>query len=115
MNLSLQNQVSVQMMLEISPQYHSLVLGEQQQNVKSIMQHTGAQIMFPDPIDPYTPSLKKSSVTIIGSINRVYTARQMLLVNQVCYITSINALCHEVNVKEPENVLSAALDHLVLS
>lgn len=75
-----QNQVSVQMMLEISPQYHSLVLGDQQQNIKKIMQHTGAQIMFPDPIDPYTPSLKRSSVTIVGSIHSVYAARQMILV-----------------------------------
>lgn len=69
------------MMLEISPQYHSLVLGDQQQNVKSIMQHSGARIMFPDPIDPHTPSLKKSSVTIIGAIHNVYLARQMLLVS----------------------------------
>ncbi|KAK7603956.1 hypothetical protein V9T40_004229 [Parthenolecanium corni] len=73
------NQVKVQMMLEISPQYHSIVLGEHQQNVKKIMEHTGVQILFPDPHDPYTPSLKKSSVTISGSIHKVYAARQMLL------------------------------------
>ncbi len=70
------------MMLEISPQYHGLILGDQQLNIKSIMQQSGARIMFPDPIDPYTPSLKKSSVTIIGNIKHVYKARQMLLVSK---------------------------------
>lgn len=45
------------------------------------MQRTGVQVMFPDLSDPYTPSLKKSSVTITGSsIHNVYAARQMLLV-----------------------------------
>lgn len=81
------------MMLEISPQYHSIVLGEHQQNVKKIMEHTGVQILFPDPHDPYTPSLKKSSVTISGSIHKVYAARQMLLVN-LCTSTKSDFICH---------------------
>lgn len=76
-----QSQSTVQMIMEISPQYHSLVLGAQQQNLKTIMQHTGVQVMFPDPSDPYTPSLKRSSVVISGPINKVYLARQMLIVS----------------------------------
>lgn len=70
------------MMMEISPQYHSLVLGANHQNLKTIMQRTGVQVMFPDPSDPNTPSLKKSSVTITGVIDNVYYARQMLLVSE---------------------------------
>ncbi|XP_065223706.1 protein bicaudal C homolog 1 isoform X2 [Planococcus citri] len=72
--------VKIQMMMEISPQYHSLVLGANHQNLKTIMQRTRVQVMFPDPRNPCTPSLKKSSVTITGSsIDDVYLARQMLL------------------------------------
>ena len=46
-----------------------------------IMQRTGTQIMFPDAGDPNIPSLKKSNVTITGSIHNVYLARQQLVVS----------------------------------
>ena len=70
--------------MEISPQYHSLVLGAQNQNLKAIMQQTGVQILFPDP-GPSTHPLKKSNIIINGSIHKVYQARQMLLVSQFSY------------------------------
>ena len=46
-----------------------------------IMQRTATQIMFPDAGDPNIPSLKKSNVTITGSIHNVYLARQQLVVS----------------------------------
>lgn len=69
--------------MEISPQHHSIVLGKQSQNLKMIMQRTGTQIMFPDAGDPNIPSLKKSNVTITGSIHNVYLARQQLVVSRI--------------------------------
>lgn len=91
-----QSQSTVQIMMEISPQYHSLVLGAQKQNLKAIMQCSGAQIMFPDPSDPYTPSLKRSSVVISGGIENVYQAKQMILVRSlinylITYFTNLLA------------------------
>ncbi|XP_066595085.1 protein bicaudal C homolog 1-like isoform X2 [Prorops nasuta] len=76
---SLASQIQVQMSMEISPQHHSLVLGRQSSNLRMIMQHTATQIMFPDAGDPNIPSLKKSNVTITGSIHNVYLARQQLV------------------------------------
>ncbi|KAK0172715.1 hypothetical protein PV328_005995 [Microctonus aethiopoides] len=76
---NLANQIQVQMTMEISPQHHSIVLGKNNSNLKSIMQHTSTQIMFPDAGDPNIPSLKKSSVVITGEINGVYYARQHLI------------------------------------
>lgn len=69
------------MSMEISPQHHSIVLGKQSSNLKIIMQRTATQIMFPDAGDPNIPSLKKSNVTITGSIHNVYLARQQLVVS----------------------------------
>ena len=68
------------MSMEISPQHHSTVLGSQNNNLKQIMMRTGTEIMFPDAGDPNIPSLKKSNVTITGSIHNVYLARQQLMV-----------------------------------
>ncbi|XP_014283039.2 protein bicaudal C [Halyomorpha halys] len=76
---SLASQVSVHMMVEISPQHHSIVLGRNNENLKGIMQRTSTQIIFLDPTDPNIPSLKKSNVTITGSIHNVYIARQQLI------------------------------------
>ncbi|XP_011506262.1 PREDICTED: protein bicaudal C [Ceratosolen solmsi marchali] len=76
---NLASQIQVQMSMEISPQHHSVVLGKQSNNLKSIMQRTATQIMFPDAGDPNIPSLKKSNVTITGSIHNVYLARQQLM------------------------------------
>lgn len=67
------------MTMEISPQHHSVVLGKQNNNLKSIMHRTNTQIMFPDAGDPNIPNLKKSNVTITGSITNVYLARQQLI------------------------------------
>ncbi|XP_043463526.1 protein bicaudal C isoform X1 [Leptopilina heterotoma] len=76
---NLASQIQVQMCMEISPQHHSIVLGKQSSNLKMIMQRTATQIMFPDAGDPNIPSLKKSNVTITGSIHNVYLARQQLV------------------------------------
>ncbi|XP_033227977.1 protein bicaudal C isoform X2 [Belonocnema kinseyi] len=76
---NLASQIQVQMSMEISPQHHSIVLGKQSSNLKMIMQRTATQIMFPDAGDPNIPSLKKSNVTITGSIHNVYLARQQLV------------------------------------
>ena len=78
------------MTMEISPQHHGIVLGKQSINLKMIMQSTGTQIMFPDAGDPNIPSLKKSNITISGSIENVYIARQQLMVSTLIsyYLTT---------------------------
>ncbi|XP_028130634.1 protein bicaudal C [Diabrotica virgifera virgifera] len=76
---NLANQIPVQMSMEISPHHHQVVLGKNHSNLKTIMQYTNCQIMFPDAQDPNIPNLKKSNVNISGNINDVYKARQLLM------------------------------------
>lgn len=68
------------MSLEITPMHHQVVLGRAASQLKVIMSNTKTQIMFPDASDPNIPMLKKSNVTITGSIEDVYLARQQLVV-----------------------------------
>ncbi|XP_068215964.1 protein bicaudal C homolog 1-like isoform X2 [Palaemon carinicauda] len=75
----LAKQMPVQMTLEISPQHHSFVLGKNNETLKRIMQLTATKITFPDASDLSTPPLKRSTVTISGSVDNVYLARQNLL------------------------------------
>jgi protein bicaudal C len=76
-----QSQISVQMQLEISTQHHPIVLGRASGNLREIMSRTGTQIMFPDANDVNIKPIKRSQVTITGSINGVYMARQQLIVS----------------------------------
>lgn len=73
------NQIPVQMQLEISTQHHPIVLGRASSNLREIMSRTGTQIMFPDANDVNIKPIKRSQVTITGSINGVYLARQQLI------------------------------------
>ncbi|XP_045500367.1 protein bicaudal C homolog 1 [Colias croceus] len=75
----LASQTSVQMSLEISPMHHPVVVGRGAEQLKVMMQSSGAQIMFPDADDPNIPALRKSCVTITGQIKDVYKARQQLV------------------------------------
>ncbi|XP_075229841.1 protein bicaudal C [Lycorma delicatula] len=76
---SLTSQNQIQMIMEISPQHHPIVRGENDTNLMRIMQLTRTQIVFPDVLNPCISSLKKSNVTITGSIHSVYLARQLLM------------------------------------
>ncbi|XP_054269355.1 protein bicaudal C-like [Macrosteles quadrilineatus] len=76
---NLAGQVSILMMMEISPQHHSIVVGKNHENLKQIIRRTGVNIVFPDATDPNIPPLKRSSVTISGNIHSVYLARQQLI------------------------------------
>ncbi|CAG4951330.1 unnamed protein product [Colias eurytheme] len=76
----LASQTSVQMSLEISPMHHPVVVGRGAEQLKVMMQSSGAQIMFPDADDPNIPALRKSCVTITGQIKDVYKARQQLVI-----------------------------------
>uniref|UniRef100_A0A182J0X5 Uncharacterized protein n=1 Tax=Anopheles atroparvus TaxID=41427 RepID=A0A182J0X5_ANOAO len=73
------NQIPVQMQLEISTQHHPIVLGRASSNLREIMNRTGTQIMFPDANDVNIKPIKRSQVTITGTINGVYLARQQLI------------------------------------
>uniref|UniRef100_A0A8D8G680 Protein bicaudal C n=3 Tax=Culex pipiens TaxID=7175 RepID=A0A8D8G680_CULPI len=73
------NQIPVQMQLEVSTQHHPIVLGRASGNLREIMSRTGTQIMFPDANDVNIKPIKRSQVTITGSINGVYLARQQLI------------------------------------
>ncbi|XP_055548937.1 protein bicaudal C [Wyeomyia smithii] len=76
---SIASQIPVQMQLEISTQHHPIVLGRASSNLREIMSRTGTQIMFPDANDVNIKPIKRSQVTITGSINGVYLARQQLI------------------------------------
>ncbi|XP_061513633.1 protein bicaudal C [Anopheles gambiae] len=73
------SQIPVHMQLEISTQHHPIVLGRSSSNLREIMNRTGTQIMFPDANDVNIKPIKRSQVTITGSINGVYLARQQLI------------------------------------
>ncbi|XP_053958137.1 protein bicaudal C [Anastrepha ludens] len=75
------NQILVQMQLEISPQHHEIVKGKNNSNLLGIMERTRTKIIFPDLSDLNVKPLKKSQVTITGTIDGVYKARQQLLGN----------------------------------
>ena len=80
------------MTMEISPHHHPIVLGPQSQYLKAIMDKTQTQIMFPDAQDPNIPILKKSNVTITGQINKVYLARQQLMVKIISSLKYLKKL-----------------------
>ena len=69
----------VYILMEISPQHHSVMLGTENYKLKNVMQRTNTMIIFPDAMDPNIPSINKGSVTISGSIHDVYIVRQLLL------------------------------------
>ncbi|XP_067620096.1 protein bicaudal C isoform X2 [Eurosta solidaginis] len=75
------SQMKVQMQLEISPQHHEIVKGKNSFNLLGIMERTKTKIIFPDLSDLNVKPLKKSQVTITGTIDGVYKARQQLLGN----------------------------------
>nr|XP_036216038.1 protein bicaudal C isoform X2 [Bactrocera oleae]XP_036216039.1 protein bicaudal C isoform X2 [Bactrocera oleae]XP_036216040.1 protein bicaudal C isoform X2 [Bactrocera oleae]XP_036216041.1 protein bicaudal C isoform X2 [Bactrocera oleae] len=81
-NFSCENiAILVQMQLEISPQHHEIVKGKNNSNLLGIMERTKTKIIFPDLSDLNVKPLKKSQVTITGTIAGVYKARQQLLGN----------------------------------
>lgn len=67
------------MQIDISIQHHSIVLGKGSTNLADIMKKTSTKIMFPDATDVNIKPLKRSQVTITGSIDNVYLARQQLI------------------------------------
>lgn len=69
------------MQLEISIQHHAIVVGRASTNLREIMNKTGTKIMFPDANDMNIKPIKRSQITITGTINGVYLARQLLIVS----------------------------------
>ena len=67
------------MHIEISTQHHQVVLGKGSQSLRDIMQRTRTQIMFPDANDMNIKPIKRTQVTITGTIEGVYLARQQLI------------------------------------
>ena len=63
------NTVSVTMNMEISPNHHSFVAGQNNVNLRIIMQSTNTKILFPDAADPNIDPIKKGSVSITGKLN----------------------------------------------
>ena len=60
--------VSVTMQMEISPNHHSFVMGQNNSNLRFIMQSTNTEILFPDAADPNILPIKKGSVSITGKL-----------------------------------------------
>ncbi|XP_050697368.1 protein bicaudal C homolog 1-like isoform X2 [Eriocheir sinensis] len=76
---NLANQVPIQMTMEVSPQHHAFVMGRNHEHMKRIMHRTSTNITFPDWNDSSLPQIKKSTITISGSIENVYLARQNII------------------------------------
>ncbi|XP_066925467.1 protein bicaudal C homolog 1-B-like isoform X1 [Clytia hemisphaerica] len=68
--------VPVTTQVEIDAKHHPYVLGPNGANIRKIQQATGASIRFPDPNDP---NIRKSTVTITGTIESAVTAKVYLL------------------------------------
>jgi protein bicaudal C len=60
--------VSVTMNMEISPNHHSFVVGQNNSNLCFIMQSTNTKILFPDAADLTILPIKKGSVSITGKL-----------------------------------------------
>ena len=58
----------VTMNMEISPNHHSFVMGQNDVNLRFIMQSTNTKILFPDASDPNILPIKKGSVSITGKL-----------------------------------------------
>ncbi|XP_076448600.1 protein bicaudal C homolog 1-like isoform X2 [Babylonia areolata] len=67
----------VSMHLEIAPQHHRFIIGQQGFNLNRIMQSTNARILFPDPAS--SSPQRKGTVVITGNIESVYCARENLI------------------------------------
>nr|XP_039252498.1 protein bicaudal C homolog 1-like [Styela clava] len=68
-------QLPVTTQIEIAPQHHAYMLSKAGLNVTTIMQSTGARVIFPDP----NALPKKSTVYINGTIESVILARHKLM------------------------------------
>jgi hypothetical protein len=69
------------MYLEISPHYHSFILGSNgASHVRSIMAVTGTMIVWPNLADTSLHPLRKATFVISGALDKVYAAREMLIV-----------------------------------
>lgn len=69
----------VQMQIDIAVQNHFVVAGKSSENLRGIMKSTGTEIIFPDANDCNVKPIKRSQVTITGTIEAVYAARQQLI------------------------------------
>jgi len=67
----------VNVAVDISPQHHSLIIGQGGVNLQQVMQRTGATVQFPNPSvsDPQ----HRGTVYISGTLTSVCAARQLLL------------------------------------
>ncbi|XP_031619044.1 protein bicaudal C [Contarinia nasturtii] len=74
-------QIQVNLQLRISPQHHDIVKGKHNVEVRRIMEYTNTKIIFPDLSDANIKQIEKSLVTITGTIDGVYRARQQLIGN----------------------------------
>lgn len=68
-------QLPVTTQIEIAPQHHAYMLSKTGMNINTIIQSTGARIIFPDP----NALPKKSTVYVNGSIESVLLARHKLM------------------------------------
>ena len=66
------NATPVTMNMEISPMYHSFVMGQNNINIRVIMHSTNTNILFPDATDSNFLSIKKGSVSITGKRNKTF-------------------------------------------
>ena len=81
------NPTPVTMNMEISPNHHSFVLGQNNDNLRVIMQITNTNILFPDAADSNILPIKKGSVSITGKFNKsfkIFLYRNSFFSNKVC-------------------------------
>lgn len=103
-----QAESEVMMYMEISPHYHSTVLGNNgASHVRNIMAATGTMIVWPNLADTSLHPLRKSTFVISGPIEDVYRAREMLIGSLPLILMSDLPSGHEIELELVQNVMTS--------
>jgi len=78
--------VIVNVAVDVSPQHHSLIIGQAGHSLQQMIQRTGGTIQFPSHAG-VSDTQHRGTVYISGTLNSVCTARQLLLVADLfCFV-----------------------------
>lgn len=73
--------IEVSIHMDISPQYHFIVKGKENRNLKKIMELTKTKVIFPDLNDTNFSPLRRCQISITGMIDGVCSARDLIIGN----------------------------------
>lgn len=73
--------IEVNIQMDVSPQYHFIVKGKENRNLKRIMELSKTKIIFPDLNDTNFSPLRRCQISITGTIDGVCEARDYIIGN----------------------------------